>query len=721
MEERLGQIDTALLRNLTAEWVTVVDSNLGGIFLWGDSFRHKLEIKADETNVFVRSTMKAFEGEYRVTYKQALQSFTSALQGGKVILSSQHIEQFETITPDPHLIDPEISYGTAEMALLANPRWPTFVGKTIRLRISPSQTETSFIGGNLPATNEWVYNIEGLADTDFEFAYLSPATCERVEENDWETLLRVELGGIFTDVQYRDHLTVDALAKRADPLLGQWDRDDPIMHISYFRMPVHYTAYLAFSSNGVYQSGPLGRPEGTLAPPVSFPTFANYEPFWYGPGFRAQTLDFHPVTVTITEIPGPPMQYVRLPLTFSGNCFGAGATGYATVPTFGPVESVTLLKGGNFYATTGRKQPSLSIAGVEATITYTKYDGYIVDDVSCNLPYWAVQNVSIQESTGNWEDGQAVTFVMLDGTQSDGEVAYGIATAIRQEPQLSLTQVYTPGGPYAGEGAVFALSLAANPDQTWSIASVEVLDPGYGYSDGSTLTVYKTGFPPPPWWDYSPQPIRFTTVQPATVVVRTTRVEPYAIAGPYYGYADLGVVFVEDTSAPDGRSVWRVSQVSVSNGGSGHNVGDPIDFYFGEYDTVQTMPVAVVGTVGQDGELLTVEITNPGAAWGGYGPVESCEVEAGGKFYEGVLASVSMVDGGRYFRPDSTLPPIVADVTVGVSQPPESSGAGAVISANIDTDIASTTFGRITSLSLVNGGDGYVPQSPVEPCGNAFP
>jgi hypothetical protein len=69
---------------------------------------------------------------------------------------------------------------------------------------------------------------------------------------------------------------------------------------------------------------------------------------------------------------------------------------------------------------------------------------------------------------------------------------------------------------------------------------------------------------------------------------------------------------------------------------------------------------------------------------------------------------VTITNGGEYYREDASLPPYVATVTGNIGQFSPSDGAGAVITAVIDSNTSSPNFGRAVGLSIDDGGDGYL-------------
>lgn len=74
---------------------------------------------------------------------------------------------------------------------------------------------------------------------------------------------------------------------------------------------------------------------------------------------------------------------------------------------------------------------------------------------------------------------------------------------------------------------------------------------------------------------------------------------------------------------------------------------------------------------------------------------------------DGAPTGVTVVEGGAYYRENKTLPPLVASVSVEIDQATGSNGSGAELSATVDSDYSSSTFGTISKVEVVQGGSGY--------------
>lgn len=71
-------------------------------------------------------------------------------------------------------------------------------------------------------------------------------------------------------------------------------------------------------------------------------------------------------------------------------------------------------------------------------------------------------------------------------------------------------------------------------------------------------------------------------------------------------------------------------------------------------------------------------------------------------------AGASIVEPGKYYRESNSLPPYTHTLTINVTQLSPSNGIGAEFTAEVETDPTKGTFGRVTGITIDNGGDDYV-------------
>jgi hypothetical protein len=71
-------------------------------------------------------------------------------------------------------------------------------------------------------------------------------------------------------------------------------------------------------------------------------------------------------------------------------------------------------------------------------------------------------------------------------------------------------------------------------------------------------------------------------------------------------------------------------------------------------------------------------------------------------------AGVTIIEPGAYYRESNSLPPYTHTVTVTISQLSPSLGSGAEFTPVVNTDPTNAAFGRVTSITIDNGGDDYI-------------
>ena len=427
------------------------------------------------------------------------------------------------------------------------------------------------------------------------------------------------------------------------------------------------------------------------------------------------------LTVAISGIPattlGPPL----VPLSFS-SCYGSGAAGHATAPVQsapasdiaddrGPITAATVTNGGSGYARLGRVEPTLTATGSGDGAAFTVTVEAAED--ACVLDFWKVSKVTASGGTG-YTDGEQLTITVAEGDTAEQDATVTIKTT-RSAPTLAVTV-----DSYGGSGAEFTVATSPNPGTpaTWAAASVTVTNGGSGYADGDGVTV--TG-----------DTDRDLTVGAATGYIRTVRLAPtveVSVASGLGSGAVLAATFTTGTGSSSGRPVWIVDAITITDGGTGYEVGDGV--YVSVTDGTEEWSSwfeATVDAVDASGVIESVTVTSGGEYYKDSGEIDEVVLEVygtyfGGSYYhdDGVAENATVASGGVYYREDTSLPPYVAEVTASASNIAPSNGSGAVLSAVVDDDPESETFGQITAVNVDEGGDGYLTHEVFESCLNRF-
>lgn len=385
-------------------------------------------------------------------------------------------------------------------------------------------------------------------------------------------------------------------------------------------------------------------------------------------------------------------------------CYGSGAAGKVTAPggdpetDKGPITAVSLTSGGSGYAKLGRVEPTLTATGSGEGATFTVTVVAAEDD--CGVDFWKVSKVTASGGT-DYTDGEQLTITVAEGDTAEQDAVVTIKTT-RSAPTLAVTV-----DSYGGSGAEFTVATSTNTGTpaTWAAASVTVTEGGSGYTDGEGVTV--TG-----------DTDRDMTVDSATGYIRTLRLAPaveVSVTSSIGSGAVLAATFTTGTSSA-GRPVWIVDAITITDGGADYEVGDGV--YVSMTDGTEEWSSwfeATVDAVDASGAIESVTVTSGGEYYKDSGEIDEVVLEVygtyfGGSYYhdDGVAENATVASGGIYYREDAEQPPYVADVTVTIDQTDPSAGAGAEITATVEDDPDSPNFGKIVSLTIVNGGDDYL-------------
>lgn len=246
----------------------------------------------------------------------------------------------------------------------------------------------------------------------------------------------------------------------------------------------------------------------------------------------------------------------------------------------------------------------------------------------------------------------------------------GYAKLGRVAPTLTIT-----GG--SGEGATFTPTLESVNDDcgvpTWRISSVTATGGAGGYQNLDSLSATAaTG--------------QFE-VTAADLLLEVTKSEPVVEASVSTGTGAELAVFLVFNNTTGGYSV---HYVEVIQPGTDYEDQEAVVFSV-TGDGIEAQQAQATITTNEDGEILFVTV----------------DFFATGEYYI-ENKSVFVRNGGKYYAEDASISPYVASVEVSVLQGwPGSGGSGATITATVDSDTASETFGRITSLTVTSGGSNY--------------
>lgn len=349
------------------------------------------------------------------------------------------------------------------------------------------------------------------------------------------------------------------------------------------------------------------------------------------------------------------------------------------------VESVNITFGGSGYAAEiiHHDEPNLVVdvlsktgAGAELVVT----TGVVGDDPRTR--YWTVSKIEVVDGGSGYGPNDSVRISCTDCRDDQGDT-FAAITLDRFEPDITATVS-------GGEGAELEVTLSQDADwngnEVWRVAGVSVTSGGDGYTSGQSVK-----------FEIEKNDIANYT---ASATVFTQSIEPSL---SMEGNADVSVSLQSNGGSPES---WRVSAITVSNGGSGYSEGESLQVELGAGDavteaavvtarTVLTQPTVavVVGFSQGSGAVLeavlstftdsygrtlwtvqSVNVISGGAGYSDwdYAYAQATDGQSDGWFYaslvvdqNGTIQSVAVYSGGTFFKDSGVL--LLAEVTSGGS------------------------------------------------------
>ena len=415
-----------------------------------------------------------------------------------------------------------------------------------------------------------------------------------------------------------------------------------------------------------------------------------------------------------TESPPEPCESFeeQLIMLSATACFGSGFECTATEPSGvpgeddGPLAAVEVTAGGSGYAVLGRLEPTISVAGagsgadIQLLFTETE-DG-------CGRPVWYIDQATIGSGGGGsgYVENEALTLTVASPGVQVSAAELRVVSG-REEPEISISIKAGPGEspigpPSSGIGADLAASFTSfGTPPLWKVESITINDGGSGYTYGSS------------WYGISATIADFGNFVAYGAIQTSVSQPTITLFGGTGTSAALAVTLASNGGTPE---TWGIASVSITSGGAGYLANDQLSIDIAAGD-VQVQAAAVkVATVSGTGAITGLTVTTAGQYYHDDGEIESLSITSKGEYWRatGEIDSITVVNGGTFYDQSESEPAIVADVTISINQASPSAGSGASITATVDDDPESDSFGEIVGLTIASGGSGYLARR-VEP------
>jgi len=355
--------------------------------------------------------------------------------------------------------------------------------------------------------------------------------------------------------------------------------------------------------------------------------------------------------------------------------------------TFGQIASLSILNGGEDYLAWGWTKTCHDKANGVSLVLRANDPKPLV--AACSASCYGSGATAGIVALGNREPPS----ISISGSGTKGSISVSLSQAGTEDgneyrPFWTISSVSASGGKNYTSGPA---SISAPCATVLEAAEVEltateiVTDPYTGKTSGGDLTgatVVKGGkYYIQRDYDGGPTPIKHVTLGlGGSGYAKLGRQAPEITLSTRLWEQGAGATFTPTLASKKddcGVDYWFISKVAA-NGGSGYANGQSV------------IPTANWLDVTQSAASLSIVTKQPED---GQPP--------------GQIESVTVTDGGKYYRESKTLTPYVASVEFAIDQDALSSGSGAKITGVVDSNPFSYTFGSVKKVKIEDHGSGY--------------
>jgi len=325
------------------------------------------------------------------------------------------------------------------------------------------------------------------------------------------------------------------------------------------------------------------------------------------------------------NIAAPPLMDLFHTIGFPDEGANAGKILSVTFPQFTVLPQFGL---SGFRVQRTVSQPSITASCGNAVLQVATTQRMIRNDI-----YWGVSAINIVTGDCAIENGQSVSFTASGSDVVVETPAEAYANVERIAP--TLTASVASG---SGSGAAFTVSTTSNggDPETWGIGSVSVTNGGSGYPAQGYLAI-------------APGTCGVAE-QGAAVLFSCTRVQPTVSASMFSSTQGIGAAFsVTLTQGVDwwtGLTMWYVSSVSVTNGGSGYTQDEEIEFVVADGQAESS--AYATASVDENGAIISATLYYGGVYYKSSGVISQAVVEWPGEYYKRQLNGFVITNQGAY-------------------------------------------------------------------------